>query len=690
MVHKSAIERVTKINNINSLSRFLNPKNVVVIGGGVWGKSIVFQLKKINFSGQIFAVHPSEVEFCGCETYRNVSDLPSSIDAAFVGVNRIATVDIISQLSKADCGGAVCFASGYSEALTELKDGHDLQEALIDAAGRMPILGPNCYGLINYFDNFCLWPDQHGGQNVDSGVAIITQSSNIMINLTMQKRGLPIGFAVTAGNQAQMGLAELAMNIVEDTRVTALGLYVEGLGSIRNFEKLVSLCDRLGKAIVLIKVGKSEHAQLSAVSHTASLAGSDKGASALMKRLGVARVNSLSEFIETLKIFHCHGRLSGPCVASVSCSGGEASLIADLSYGEQVLFPKLTKEQNKNLKNALGGKVALANPLDYHTYIWGDANKMAETFISIMRDKNIDIGIIIVDFPRSDLCDPTAWNCVIEAAVLTKETIKKPVALMSTLAENIEEGLAKDLMRKNLIPLCGMDEGLAAIVAASTQKNDIDISINPVLLPNNNRSSSVFNEAYSKSLLSEIGVDTPRNIIVQNRDLLDQLPFDFPVVLKALGLSHKTENRGVRLDIKNAEELKVAFDDMGYSEYLIEEMIGDVLIELLVGIINDPAHGFIFTIASGGTFTEILSDSVSLVIPFTRNEFNEALKDLKIAKVIDGYRGSKAINMEQLIQNIFKLQEFVVRNSSELSELEINPFLVTASRAVAVDALIKM
>ena len=190
--------------------------------------------------------------------------------------------------------------------------------------------------------------------------------------------------------------------------------------------------------------------------------------------------------------------------------------------------------------------------------------------------------------------------------------------------------------------------------------------------------------------MSEIGVDTPRNIIVQNRDLLDNLPFDFPVVIKALGLSHKTENRGVRLDIKNAEELKVAFDDMGYSEYLIEEMIGDVLIELLVGIINDPAHGFIFTIASGGTLTEILSDSVSLVMPFTRNEFNEALKDLKIAKVIDGYRGSKAINMEQLIQNIFKLQEFVVRNSSELSELEINPFLVTASRAVAVDALIKM
>ena len=503
------MRKVININNINALDRFFNPKNVVVIGGGVWGKSIVFQLKKIGFSGRIFAIHPSEVEFCGCETYRNISELPSLIDAAFVGVNRKATVDIILQLSKVNCGGAVCFASGYSEAVVELKDGYELQRALIDAAGRMPILGPNCYGIINYFDSFCLWPDQHGGQRVDSGVAIITQSSNIMINLTMQKRGLPIGYAVTAGNQAQLGLAELATNIVKDTRVTALGLYVEGLGSIRNFEKLVSLCDELGKAIVVIKIGKSEHAQLSAVSHTASLAGNDKGASALMKRLGVARVNSLSEFIETLKVFHCHGRLSGSSVASVSCSGGEASLIADICNGSQLLFPKLTKEQTNGLNSALGAKVALANPLDYHTYIWGDASKMAQTFISIMQDKNIDIGIIIVDFPRSDFCDPDAWSCVVEAAVITKKAIKKPIALMSTLAENIEESVAKDLMTKNLIPLCGMDEGLAAIIAASTQKTDLDPVNYPVILPNNNKSACLLNEADSKRLLSEIGVDTP-------------------------------------------------------------------------------------------------------------------------------------------------------------------------------------
>jgi len=200
----------------------------------------------------------------------------------------------------------------------------------------------------------------------------------------------------------------------------------------------------------------------------------------------------------------------------------------------------------------------------------------------------------------------------------------------------------------------------------------------------------LLNEPNSKRLLSEIGVDTPRNIVVKNRELLTNLPFVFPVVIKALGLAHKTENRGVRLGIKNIDELQVAFDEMGYREYLIEEMIGEVLIELLVGIINDPAHGFVFTIASGGILTEILSDSESLVMPFTRSDLTTALKNLKIAKIFSGYRGSKPINMAPLIENIFKLQEFVVKNCGNLVELEINPFLITASRAVAVDALIKM
>ncbi|MFZ8924035.1 MAG: CoA-binding protein, partial [Candidatus Puniceispirillaceae bacterium] len=194
---------------MSDLRRLLNPKNVVVIGGGVWGRSVIDQCQKLGFEGQIFAVHPTAETLAGVSTYRSVSDLPSAPDAAFIGVNRFATIDQVRALSAKGAGGAVCFASGFLEAKEEDADGATLQSALIDAAGGMPIIGPNCYGFVNYLDRFCLWPDQHGGRAVDTGVAIVTQSSNIMINLSMQQRGLPIAYALTAGNQAQTSLAAL-------------------------------------------------------------------------------------------------------------------------------------------------------------------------------------------------------------------------------------------------------------------------------------------------------------------------------------------------------------------------------------------------------------------------------------------------------------------------------------------------
>ena len=136
------------------------------------------------------------------------------------------------------CGGGVCFAAGFLEAD---QTGADLQSELIDAAGDMPVLGPNCYGYINYADGALLWPDQQGGKRLDagkSGVAIIAQSSNIAINFTMQKRGLPLAYVFTVGNQALVGISELALNLLEDPRVTTLGIYIEGFDSVAAFEEL--------------------------------------------------------------------------------------------------------------------------------------------------------------------------------------------------------------------------------------------------------------------------------------------------------------------------------------------------------------------------------------------------------------------------------------------------------------------
>ncbi|MFY9207395.1 MAG: CoA-binding protein, partial [Yoonia sp.] len=388
------------------LSRLLRPRSIAVVGGGAWCRAVLNQLTKAGFAGDIWPVHPKGGEVGKIRVYSAINDLPSPPDATFIGINRTATIDTVQTLSNMGAGGAVCFASGFAE----VEDGADLNTALLLAAGEMPILGPNCYGMINNCDGALLWPDQHGCLPVARGVAILTQSSNIAINLTMQSRALPISYVITCGNQAQTTQAEIALGLLEDQRVTAIGLHIEGFGDIAAWQTLARVAKAKNIALIALKVGKSTQAQSATISHTASLAGSDAGANALLKRLGIAHVDDLATFLETLKILHTVGPLPSGNIASISCSGGEASLTADLAHDLDLTFPPLNQTQHNDLFAALGPKVALANPLDYHTYIWRDAEAMTSAF-SAMIDPALALTLLIVDFPRADRCDATDWDC---------------------------------------------------------------------------------------------------------------------------------------------------------------------------------------------------------------------------------------------------------------------------------------
>ncbi|MEM7464183.1 MAG: CoA-binding protein, partial [Pseudomonadota bacterium] len=168
---------------MSKLDRLFRPGSIAVIGGGNWCSNVVEQCRKIGFPGSIWPVHPNKMEMAGFPVYQSVTDLPDTPDAAFIGVNRNATIEIVRELSEIGTGGAVCFASGFLELDEGKGEGGELQNRLLEAAEDMPIIGPNCYGFLNYLDGVALWPDQHGGLRQERGVAIITQSSNIAINL---------------------------------------------------------------------------------------------------------------------------------------------------------------------------------------------------------------------------------------------------------------------------------------------------------------------------------------------------------------------------------------------------------------------------------------------------------------------------------------------------------------------------
>ena len=463
------------------LGRLLRPQSIAVIGGGTWCENVIAQCRKIGFAGKVWPVHPSRESVSGLPAFCDIRHLPDAPDASFIGINREATIDAVAELSAREAGGAVCFASGFREADAETGNGATLQQALLDAAGEMPILGPNCYGFLNYLDGAALWPDQHGGVRVDRGVALVTQSSNIAINLTMQDRGTPLAYVVTVGNQAQTGLSEASRALLRDDRVTALGLHIEGIDDLRGFEALAAEARALGKPIVALKVGKSDQARAATISHTASLAGSNAGGQALLRRLGIGQVSSLSALLEALKLLHVAGPLGSNRIASMSCSGGEASLVADTALEAGLVFPPLSAGQIKGLRAALGPRIALANPLDYNTFIWGDIDAMTASFTAMVQG-DVAMGCVVLDFPRADRCDASAWQPVIEAVARTGQQAGRSMAIVSSLKETMPETVAQDLMARGIVPLAGLAEAAEAIFVAAQLGRPLEDPA-PILLP---------------------------------------------------------------------------------------------------------------------------------------------------------------------------------------------------------------
>jgi acyl-CoA synthetase (NDP forming) len=664
------------------LKRVLNPSSIAVIGGGAWCASIIEAAQRIGYQGQILPVHPSGKEIAGIKAIEKLEDWDGPIDAAFIGVNRFATLEVVSTLRELGAGGAVCFASGFTEALAEDASGAELQAQLVAAAGEMPILGPNCYGFVNALDRTAIWPDQHGMQPVERGVAILTQSSNIAINLTMQRRGLPIAYMVTCGNMAQTSQAAIAMQLLDDDRLTAIGLHIEGFGNLREWEALATKAHDRGVPLVALKVGASEQAQAAAVSHTASLAGSDAGAQALLDRLGIARLQGLPAFLETLKLLHANGPLTSNKIASISCSGGEASLIADLSTKRDLVFPPLSEPQKHDLKAALGPMVALANPLDYHTYIWRDTQAMTRAWKG-MTGEGIGMTFSIVDYPHTDHTD---WTCATQAALAVRAETGAPFAVVATLPELMPEHVADELMAGGVVPIMGLEEALAAAEAASHTKSPL---LEPVCIPGTAEPDAVLTEAEAKEALSKHGLPTPRRVVVSASDAEQACAaLKPPFAVKGIGLAHKSEHGAVRLGVQ-LSNLAEAAQAVGTETILVEEMANGTVAELLIGVTRDPAHGFVLTIGAGGVLIEVLRDTVSLLVPSSAVQIQKALNRLKCAPLLHGYRGKPAADLGGIVAAVDAVQAYVLANADTLAEVEINPLICTAEGAVAVDALIR-
>lgn len=694
--------------NVSGIKRLLAPRTVALFGSA-WADAVDAGGKRLGFGGEVWRIHPKRSSTDTVKYFRSVDDLPGAPDASFVAAPAAEVPAIAAGLSRLGAGGFVCFAAGFSETGTD--EGRRLTSELIASAGDVPFFGPNCYGLINFFDQVALWPDQVVGHRVERGVAIICQSGTLALNLLFNGRSLPIGYIITVGNQTCLAVEDMIELLSRDERVTAFGLYVEGVKDTARFAAAVRAAREAGKPIALVKAGRTEVAARTAHTHTGSLAGADAVFDSFCRQAGIARCDSLSTLCETLKIFHCGGPLPGRRVLVMGASGGDMAMTADASRDLGLTFPPIPPGPAADLQKLLTDKVTVANPFDFHTHIWFDGEAMHSMFTTVHRAGFDALGFML-DCPPENQADPAAYVTAIDQYIAAFPGLPARAALMSSLPESMAPSTREKCLAAGIVPLQGQREALEALNFAGevgetwAQGAQVELLIpsradRPPLSahahPRFVRVERTLTEHEGKAALAAFGVAVPRSRVVSLGEVgAAAQAIGFPVVIKASAshLEHKSEAGAVAVNIRTLEDAVAAAERMSglAMNFLVEEMVSDGVAEILVGMTVDPQFGQVLVVGAGGVTTELLRDTATLLPPFTAASVAAALSRLKVAKLLAGFRGKPAGDVPALVATILACTRYARANLNSLLELDINPVIVRpAGRgAVAVDALIRL
>ncbi|MGB3316034.1 MAG: acetate--CoA ligase family protein [Albidovulum sp.] len=686
-----------------NLNRLLNPRHIAFIGGRD-AEVAIKEADRRGFLGDIWAVNPKRDTLGGYPCYRNLADLPEAPDAVFLAVPAPAAVEAVRELAAMGAGGVVCYTAGFREAGA---GGAELERQLIEATEQMALIGPNCYGMINYLDRAALWPFAHGGSCPGWGAAIITQSGMLSSDITMAQRSLPLTHMISGGNQSVLTIEDFVDHLADHPAVRAIGIHIEGLRDVRAFEAACLKALDRGVPVVALKTGSSQIGASLTVSHTGSLSGADDLHNALFDRCGVIRVKNPSELLETLKFLCVSGAPKGGRVAGFTCSGGGATMLADHAEIIGLDFPVFDDAARTELAAMLPPIATVSNPLDYTTPIWGQPEITGPVFGRAMALAQADAALLVQDYPAAGL-DESKVFYLNDAKAFTEAAHSRgiPAAICATLPENIDADTRDMLIARGIAPMQGIDEALNAIHAAtrwSALRSRIAGAQPAPLLPARAADAlTMIDEARGKARLRDFGIDVPEGRLVNGDKVVEVADtLGFPVVLKMMGprLAHKTEAGAVAVGLTDTGALMTALETMRHSvrthdpqavtdSFLVEAMAPKPVAELILSIRSDPQFGMALTLGSGGILTELVGDSVTLLLPATADEIEAALLRLKVARLLGGYRGSRPLDITALARTLAGFAEAVAANADRIAEVEINPLFVHQDGITAVDVLL--
>src|ERR1700722_14556700 len=548
-----------------AMQRLLAPRSIAMIGGA-WADAAVAASRAIGYDGKLWRIHPQRPSSPETPYYRSVDELPGVPDAAFIAAPNREVPGIAAALARSGAGGFVCFAAGFSE--TGNPEGQQLTAQLLGAAADLPFFGPNCYGFINFFDGAALWPDQVVGGRPERGVALICQSGTIALNLLFNDRSLPIGYVITVGNQTRLAVEDMIELLTDEDRVSAFGIYIEGIKDVARFAAAVDRARAAGKPVALVKAGRTAAAARTARTHTGALAGADVVFDAFCRQAGIARCDSLATLCETLKIFHTGGPLAGRRVLVMGASGGDMAMTADASRELGLQFPSIPGESQQQLREILGERVTLANPFDFHTHIWFDRPAMRSMFQVVQRAGFDAVGLM-VDCPPEEQADPASYFNAIEEYIAASCGASSRAALICSLPESLALGTREKCLAAGIAPLQGQREALEGLdLAGAGAGGRRDGPRLRSLLPRQRppgqplAGTVALAEYDGKAALAAFGVEVPRSRIVSTADaggvsaavVAAAEAIGFPVVIKAAAarLEHKSDVGAVVLDVRSA------------------------------------------------------------------------------------------------------------------------------------------
>ena len=699
---------------MNVLDKIMKPKSIAVIGASTKehtiGSDIMKRLQEYKFNGKIYPVNPKGGIIEGLQAYTNILEVPGEVDLALIVVNAKFVLDTIDQCHEKGIKGLCIITAGFKETG---KEGAELEKQLLEKvrAYGMRCVGPNCLGVVNTHPDIRMDGCFAESLPERGNIGFVSQSGALGGGILNILKDLNLGFAqfISIGNQADVN-AETALEYWENEEdVEQILLYMQSIQNPANFRKLASRISKK-KPILALKAGRSAAGASAASSHTGSLAGADKAANALLQQSGVIREYSLKNLFATAKVFANCPIPKGDRVAIITNSGGPGIMATDAvcEYGMQMA--KISDSTKEKLRSFLPAAASVKNPVDMIAS--APIEHYKQTLETVIADENVDM-IIVIYLPFLGLKDIDVAKAVME---IKAEHPEKPVigvfmtkseffSQLSDMDVNVPffmyaEEAADGLNRLNQQRLwMERPEGKIPTFNVDYKKAQ------EIIAKSVNEGRDQLTTRESIDVLDAYGIRVCKSGFAKSEDeavtIADSI--GYPVVMKMTSktTSHKTDVGGVRVNIQSAEQLRAEYQDLiakltekglleGLEGVIIQEMVKGNR-EMVCGIATDPQYGPMMMFGLGGVFIEVMKDVTFRIAPLTDVDAKEMIKSVKAYKLLEGARGTKPAQMEQIEETLLRLSQ-LVHDFKFIDELDINPLLISekTGEGIAVDGRIKV